>query len=143
MYADVYMQQNYQDPDSGAIGREWVYEKTLQCKIEPMKSRGSSNKGDSKTFDRTASGVNGGYQETLILRMKSLELLSKRWRINSIKSSDGKQVFVEIDRFGQPDSVFEVISSHAVLDPFGIVSHYEATLQRVPVQNNDKTFNRS
>jgi hypothetical protein len=137
MSADVEIQQNYQDPDSGAIIRGWVYDKTIQCKVEPIKSGGASTKGDSKTFAKTGSAE--GYSEKLQLRVKSLELLSRRWRITNIRSSDNKQVFVELDRYGEPDTIFEVFSSHAVLDPFGKVSYYEAVLQRVPIQTNDKT----
>jgi len=141
MTAEIHMQQNTQDKDSGAVSREWVYQKTIPCKIEPIKSAGASTRGDNKNFDRSMSGVAGGYQEKLQLKVKSLELLSKRWRVASIRSSDGQQVFVEIDRYNQPDSIFEVTSSHAVLDPFGRVSYYEATLHRVPLQDNDKTIN--
>jgi len=136
MTVDIEIQQNYQDPNTGAIIRGWVYDKTIQCKVEPIKSGGASTRGDSKTFNK---GAIGGYSEKLQLRVKSFELLSKRWRLSNIRSSDNKQVFVEIDRYGEPDTIFEVFSSHAVLDPFGKVSYFEAVLQRVPVQNNDKT----
>jgi hypothetical protein len=139
MSLEVMIQQNVQDPNTGTILREWVYEKTIPCKIEPVKSSGASTRGDNKTFDK---GQTGGYSEKLQLKTKSLELLSKRWRVQNIRSSDGKQVFVEIDRYGNPDSIFEITSSHAVLDPFGKISYYEATMQRVPVQSNDRTVNQ-
>jgi len=140
MTADIFMQQNTQDSNSGAISREWVYERTIPCKVEPFKARGTSSKGDSKGFS-TGNNSQAEYNENLLLKIKCMELLSKRWRINFIKSSDGQAVFVEIDRYGNPDSIFEVMSSHAVLDPFGKVSYYEATLKRVPIQTNDKTIN--
>ena len=140
MYADIYKQQNKQDPSTGSIIREWVYEKTIPCKIEPIQSRGTSTKGDNKVFGN-ADNAQGGYDERLQLKMKGLEIMSKRWRIHYIKSSDNQQVFTEIDRYGNPDSIFEISSSHAVLDPFGKVSYYESTLHRVPVQTNDKTTN--
>jgi len=138
MKADVYEQQNTQDPLTGAIAREWVFRETIVCKIEPVKSGGASTRGDSKVFDK---GAYGGYAEKLQLKVKCLQLLSKRWRLENIRSSDNQQVFVEIDRYGKPDSLFEVFSSHAVLDPFGKVSYFEAVLQRNPVQSNDKTIN--
>lgn len=140
MTAEVYIQQNFQDTDTGSISREWVYDHTIQCKIEPIKSRGTNSKGDNKIFG-TNNNAMGGYDENLMLKVKCPELLSKRWRLNSIKSSDNQQVFTEIDRYGNPDSVFEISASHAVLDPFGKVSYYEATVHRVPIQDNDKTIN--
>lgn len=135
--ADIYTQTNSQDPNTGAITRQWVYYKTIQCKVEPIKSAGASTRGDSKTFAK--SGDAFGYVEKLQLKIKTTQLLSKRWRIENIRSSDNQQVFVEIDRNGKPDSIFEVFSSHAVLDPFGKVSYFEANLQRVPVQDDAPT----
>jgi hypothetical protein len=139
MKADVYTQQPSQNTNTGSIERQWNYSKTIICKVEPVKSGGASTRGDNKVFDKSAGGTQGGYQEKLQLKVKSQEMLSKRSRIQYIRTSDNRQVFVEIDRYGNPDSIFEVIGSHAVLDPFGKLSYYEATLQRVPVQTNDKT----
>ena len=139
MTADIYIQQNSQDPNTGSLTREWVYSKTVPCKVEAIKSSGSSTRGDSKSFSKTPTGTE--YSEKLQLRIKTLELLSKRWRINKIRTSDGQQVFVELDRFGKPDSIFEVFSSHTVLDPFSKISYSEAVLQRVPEQDNDQTNN--
>jgi hypothetical protein len=139
MKADIYKQQNFQDSSTGAISREWVYEKTIPCKIEPIQARGTNTKGDSKGFSSTQN-AQAEYNEGLQIKLKSTELLSKRWRINTIRSSDNQQVFIEIDRYNQPDTIFEVMSSHAVLDPFGKISYYETILVRVPVQDNDKTI---
>jgi hypothetical protein len=135
--ADIYKQTNTQDPNTGAIVRQWSYFKTVQCKVEPVGSDGTSGKSDSKSFASTGDSI--GYAEKLKLKIKTTELLSKRWRIENIRSSDNQQVFVELDKSGKPDSIFEVYSSHGVLDPFGKVSYFEAVLQRVPVQNNAAT----
>lgn len=136
MRADIYKQQNTQDPNTKAIIREWVYARTIQCKIEPIKVGGAATRSDNKIFGK---GSEGEYTEKLQLKVKCLELLSKRWRIENIRSSDGKQVFVEIDKIDTPDTIFEVTSSHAVLDPFAKVAYYEAVLLRVQVQDNAAT----
>ena len=136
MTAEVYVQQNKQDEASGTILREWVYNKTIICKIEPIKAGAAQNRSDNKSFEKSQGSA--AYSEKLQLKVKCMELLSKRWRIETIRANDGEQVFTEIDKYGNPDSIFEVTASHAVLDPFGKVSYYEATLQRVPVQDNDK-----
>jgi len=139
MTAQVYVQQNVQDANTGAISREWVYSKTIECKIEPIKARGTSNRGDNKIFNDSNNGL-GAYDERLQIKLKGFELLSKRWRIESIRSSDGQQVFLEIDKYDKPDTIFEVTSSHAVLDPFGKISYFESNLVRVSVQDNDQTI---
>ena len=141
MTAQVLGQQNVQDPDTGAISREWVYKKIVPCKIEPIKPRGMVSSGDIKSFNSASGGINS-YNEGLALKMKSSELLSKRSRVSSIRTSDGLQVYIEVDKIDQPDTIFEVVSSHAVLDPFGRISYYETLLQRVNVQDNDKTINK-
>ena len=133
MTADVLTQQNIQSEKSGVVKREWIYDRTIDCKIEPIKSP-TSSKYDNKHF---GAGSSKEYDETLHLKMKCLTQLSKRWRVSNIRSSDGRKVFVEIDRWDTPDTIFEVVQSHAVLDPFGKISYYEVTLQRVHVQNDN------
>jgi hypothetical protein len=140
MTAQIYIQQNTQDSNTGAISRAWVYDKTIPCKVEPIKTRGTSSRGDNKSFN-PANNAQGSYDERLQLKIKTLQLLSKRWRVDFIRSSDGQQVFFEVDRYGKPDSIFEVTSSHAVLDPFGKISYFESSLVRVSVQDNDPTIN--
>ena len=138
MKVDLYIQENNQDPQTGAIIRGWVYDKTIDCKVEPIKVAGSSTRTDNKKFGTNAEGA---YTEKFQLRIKCNELLSKRWRVTNIRSSDNKPVFIEIDKYGEPDTIFEVTSSHATLDPFGRVSYFEAVLLRVQVQDNDPTGN--
>lgn len=134
MKADIYEQEYSQDKNTGAVLRSWVYAKTIQCKVEPIKVGGASTRTDNKVFK---GGAQGDYNEKLQLRIKCNELLSKRWRIENVRSSDNKPIFVEIDRYGEPDTIFEVTSSHATLDPFGKIAYYEAVLLRVQVQDND------
>ena len=135
MKADVYIQQNTQDKDTGAIKREWVYNKTVLCKAEPIKMRGASVATDNKGFAKTA---NSDYNEKMQLRLYCFELMSKRWRIQNIRTNDGQQIYVEIDKYDQPDTIFEVTGSHAVVDPFGKIAYYEAALLRSEVQSDDK-----
>jgi hypothetical protein len=133
MKADVYMQQNVQDPNTGAILRQWVYNKTIQSKIDPVKMKGASMRSDNKSFGKSGDLT---YDEKMQLKMYCFELLSKRSRIQNIRTSDNRQVFIEIDKFDQPDTKFEVTGSHAVLDPFGKIAYYEAVLLRSEVQDD-------
>lgn len=136
MSADIYIQQVSQNPNNGAIQRDWLFQKTVHCKIEPLKTRGSSSRSDNKTFD---NGKYDEYSERLQLKMKLMEPVSKRWRISGIRTNNGKKVYTEIDRYDNPDTIFDITASHAVLDPFGNISYYEVTLQRVEIQNDQTT----
>jgi len=135
MRADVYIQQNVQDKDTGAIKRQWLYNRTIQCKIDPVKMRGASTRSDNKSYGNTAD-LN--YDEKMQLKMYCFELMSKRWRIQNIRTSDNQQIYVEIDKYDQPDTIFEVTGSHAIMDPFGKIAHYEAVLLRSEVQDDNQ-----
>lgn len=131
MTCEIYVQKNTQLA-SGAVTRSWEYSKTIPCKIEPLSQKGASIKGDGENFGLGTDG----YVETLQLKLKTLEYLSKRQRISTIKSNDGEVVFREVQRYSEDPTIFDVISSHPVLDPFGKVSHYSVNIRRVPVQND-------
>jgi hypothetical protein len=135
MKVDIYTQQNTQDPNTGAIVREWQYESTIQCKVEPIKARGASTTTDNKNFS-TIKDLS--YNEKLQLKLYTTQVLSKRWRIQNIKTSNNRSVFLEVDKFDQPDTKFEVMSSHAVLDPFGKIAYYASTLLRTEVQDDNQ-----
>jgi len=136
MSADIYTQQNAQDPDTGAIKRSWVYSKTIQCKVSPVRMRGASTKSDNKSFGNT-SDLN--YDEKVQLKMYCFELISKRWRIENIRTSNNAPVFIEIDKINNPDTKFEVTASHAILDPFGKIAYYEAVLLRTELQDDSES----
>jgi len=132
MTADIYSQKNTQS-ESGAMSRQWSYEKTITCKAMVVKDDGGKAISDDKQY-KTG---NQGYQENLHVKLQSPVRLSKRFRVVGIRTSDGNSVFVESDKYDQKDTVFDVISSHPVLDPFGKISYYEVNLRRAQVQNND------
>lgn len=134
MKADIYVQQRGQDINTGAITRQWVYEKTIQCKIETVKNRGSSSR-NNKVFTKTASG---DYDEKVQLKMHSLEPMSKRWRIENVRTSDNKPIFIEMDIISQPDTKFEIVGSNAILDPFGKITYYDSILIRNEIQDDAK-----
>ena len=132
MKADIYEQENTQDEISGAITRHWELKRTVQCQIQPAKTGSSgSQKQDGKSYSDNT------YSESFILRAKFLVPLSKRWRISNIRSSRNELIYMEMDTLSQQPTIFEVMACHAMTDPFGKFSHYDVTLERVNIQNND------
>ena len=132
MKADIYIQKNSQS-ESGTINRQWIYSKTIPCKVVNTKSQSGTSRGDDKTY---GTGVNA-YSEDVHLKMQSPIILSKRWRISSIRTNDGDQLYIEVDKISDPDTYFDVISNHPVTDPFGRISYYEVNLRRAVIQDND------
>jgi len=135
MKADIYIQENVQDPGTGSIKRQWLYDRTIQCKVDPIKMRGASTRTDNKSFGKSSDLT---YDEKMQLKMYGFELLSKRWRVTNIRTSTNEQIFVEIDKYDKPDTIFEVTASHAVMDPFGKIAYYEAVLLRSEVQDDNQ-----
>lgn len=130
MTADLYHQITDQDENTNAINRRWVMLKNISCSIIPIRESGGSATSDNKVFDKK-------YTEELEIKMYTLQKLSKRWRVSSIKSSNGLSLYTEIDRISNPDTIFEVYASHPIFDMFGNIQYFENHLKRTQVQSND------
>lgn len=130
MTAEVLYQISEQEQETNAIVRRWVILKNIKCNAKTIKETGASVLSDTKTFDKT-------FNEELEIKINTLEKLSKRWRVTSIKNSNGEKIFTEIDRISNPDTIFEVFSSKPIFDIFGNITHYENHLRRTSVQSND------
>lgn len=130
MNADIYKQISDQDENTNAITRRWVLLKNIQCSIMPIRESGGSATSDNKT-------LNKDYIEELEIKMYTLEKLSKRWRVSSIKNLKNEDLYTEIDRISEPSTIFEVYASHPIFDIFGNIQYYENHLKRTQVQSND------
>jgi len=130
MNADIYKQISDQDENTNAITRRWVLLKNIQCSIMPIRESGGSATSDNKTFNKD-------YIEELEIKMYTLEKLSKRWRVSSIKNLKNEDLYTEIDRISEPSTIFEVYASHPIFDIFGNIQYYENHLKRTQVQSND------
>jgi len=127
MRADVYIQKNVQT-DSGHISRAWVYHKTLWCKAEAV-----STMKATKLINQSVEG----FLDQIVVKLKTIEPISHRWRITNVKSNDNQIVFPEMDKIEPESTIFDVRQSHAVVDPFGRISYHETLLKRTVVQEND------
>ena len=130
MTADVYIQQNSQDPVTGQIKREWVFSKKIPCHIDIISSEGASTPDNNKKFGEV-------YVQEERFRLKTKERLSKRTRLTNLKNRSGEVVFLENDQIDTPPTIFEIDSHHPRLDPLGNVLYYESNLRRAGVQSNE------
>lgn len=130
MNADIYNQISEQDESTNAIVRKWVLLKNIQCSIIPIRESGGSATSDNKTFGKD-------YVEELEIKMYTMEKLSKRWRVTSIRNAQKQDLYTEIDRISEPATIFEVYASHPIFDMFGNVQYFENHLKRTQVQSND------
>lgn len=130
MTADVYSQQNSQDPNTGAIIREWVFLKRIPCHVDIINSQGSSTPDNFKSFGAE-------YKQEEKIRLKTRDRLSKRMRISNIRNRTGEQIFIEFDQVDTPSTIFEIDSHHPRLDPLGNTLYFETNLRRLAVQDNN------
>lgn len=130
MTADIYSQISEQDESTNAIVRRWVLLKNISCSVIPIRESGGSATSDNKTFGKD-------YVEELEVKMYTLEKLSKRWRVTSIKNSQKQDLYTEIDRVSEPSTIFEVYASHPIFDMYGNIQYFENHLKRTQVQSND------
>lgn len=130
MTADVFSQISEQDESTNAIVRRWVLLKNISCSVIPIRESGGSATSDNKTFGKD-------YVEELEVKMYTLEKLSKRWRVTSIKNSQKQDLYTEIDRISEPSTIFEVYASHPIFDMYGNIQYFENHLKRTQVQSND------
>lgn len=128
--AELYHQITDQDASTNEITRRWVMLKTIPCLVLPIRETGASVTSDNKYYTKE-------YVEELETKLHTMEQLSKRWRVYSLKNSSQELLYKEIDRVSSPATIFEVTSSHPVLDVFGNIQYYENHLKRVQVQSND------
>jgi hypothetical protein len=132
MTAEVYIQKNVQS-DSGAMTRQWVYDKTISCRAMVPASKAGRSVSDGKSYGTGSQG----YAENLDIKLQTEVRLSKRFRISGITSANGEKTFLEYDKISLEDTIFDIVSMHPALDPFGKIAYYECNLRRAQIQNND------
>lgn len=124
MKMDIYKQSELQDPDTGALKKEWMFYKTVPCHAKGVISNSSSTRnGDYQTFkDRYT------LEQIVVVRTESK--LNMREKITNICGPDGTTIWTELDYPSDTPTVFEVIGTTPMTDPFGGVVAYNSTLRR-------------
>lgn len=124
MKLDVYRQIDEQDPDTGALKREWQYIKTMPCHAKGIVSNTSS----VKTGDKQAIGTK--YSNTQVLQIRTIEKINFREKITRISDPTGNVIWVESNFPTDTPTVFEIMGLTPITDPFGSVLGYNMTAKR-------------
>lgn len=124
MLMDVYKQTDNQDVNTGAIKKEWNYYKTVSCYAKGV----ISNTATARSGDRQI--INNKYENTQIIEIRTTEKLSIRDKITNIRTEHGEIIWTELDFPSDTPTVFEVIGSTPMTDPFGDILAWNATLKR-------------
>jgi hypothetical protein len=120
---DVYEQSNIQDVNTGAIKKEWSYIRTVQCSAKGVISKSSTISGDRQV-------VGTKYSDEQVLEIRTLEKITYREKITNIRDVNGNVLWKEMDYPSDTPTVFEVVSSTPVTDPFGSILAYNSVAKR-------------
>lgn len=124
MRMDVYRQLDTQDPDTGAIKKEWTYYKTVPCHAKGVISNSATARnGDRQVFDNR-------YRNDQVIEVRTIDRLTAREKVTNICNSDGVIIWAEIDFPSETPTVFEIVGTTPLTDPFGKVLAYNSTMKR-------------
>jgi hypothetical protein len=129
MKMDVYRQTDLQNPDTGAIVKEWIYYKTIDCSAKGVISNSSSTRTNSVQSFGTK------YSNEEILQVRTSQRLTFREKITNIRDAKGNAIWVELNYPTETPTVFEVIGSTPLTDGFGNVMAYNSVIKRSENQN--------
>lgn len=123
MTADIYRQQTVQDQDTGHIQKTWIYYKTIDCHAKGVISNSTTRKGNAQIFGNT-------YEDVQMLEIRTNSRLTIKEKITNIKDKDGNFLWTELNVPYDTPTVFEVIGTTPITDPFGTTLAFNSTVKR-------------
>ena len=124
MLLDLYTQRNEQDPETGVIKKEWNYSQTLPCHARGLISNSATARGGDRQI------IGNKYENMQIIEIRTSSKISIRDKITNIRSLDGQALWSELDYPNETPTVFELVGTTPMTDPFGSVVAYNSTLKR-------------
>lgn len=124
MKLDVYRQSEIQDPDTGAIKREWNYYKTIDCHAKGVISNSATTRSSDKQV------FSNKYINDQIIQVRTADRLTSREKVTNIRDVQNNVIWTEINFPSETPTVFEVIGTTPITDPFGNVLGYNSSMKR-------------
>jgi hypothetical protein len=124
MKMDVYRQSEIQDPDTGAIVKQWNYYSTADCHAKGIISNSATTRSSDKQI------MSNKYTNDQVIQLRTLDRVLFRDKITNIRNKDGIVIWAEINFPTETPTVFEVMGSTPITDPFGEVIAWNTTLKR-------------
>lgn len=124
MKIDIYKQFDGQDQDTGEIKKQWMYYKTVDCHAKGIVSNSSSTRTNSIQSFGTK------YQNEDIIQIRTNERITFREKVTNLRDKNNNVVWVGLDYPTETPTVFEVIGSTPITDPFGTIIAYNSVIKR-------------
>jgi hypothetical protein len=124
MRLDTYRQVDSQDENTGEIKKEWQYYKTMPCHAKGIISNSATRgNGDVQT-------IGNRYLNEQLIQIRTHDKMSIREKVTNIVSSNGEQIWTELDFPSNTPTVFEIIGTTPMTDPFGNIVAYNSIMKR-------------
>lgn len=124
MTMDVYRQRETQDDYTGAMKREWMYYKTIDCHAKGIISNSATTRSsDKQIFDNR-------YINDQMIQVRTAERITSKEKITNIRNADGEHIWTEQNFPDDTPTVFEVVGTTPITDPFGKTIGYNSALKR-------------
>ena len=124
MNLDVYRQSEIQDTETGAILKNWNYHRTLSCHAKGIISNtATSGSGNKQVFSNK-------YMDDQVIQIRTAEKLTAREKVTNIRDADNNVIWQEINYPNDTPTVFEIMGTTPMTDPFGRVIAYSSSLKR-------------
>jgi hypothetical protein len=124
MQLDLYRQYEQQDRDTGAIKREWQYQRTLNCYAKGIISNSSTSRSSDKQI------LSNKYSNEQIIQVRTSEKITMRDKVTNIRDINGNVVWTELNYPSETPTVFEIIGVTPITDPFGNTIGYNSSMKR-------------
>lgn len=124
MKLDVYRQTDTQNVDTGAIIKEWLYYKTVDCHAKGVISNSATTRSSDKQI------FNNKYVNDQIIQVRTYDRITTREKVTNIRDMQGNYIWVELNFPSDTPTVFEVMGTTPITDPFGRVIGYNSSLKR-------------
>ena len=127
MKMDVYRQEEEQDANTGAMVRIFSYIKTIDCYARGIISQSTGKASDNQKFSNK-------YSNNQYLEARTSDRLTARDKIKNIIDINGNPVWYELNYPNDTSTVFDVVGTTPISDPFGNIIGYNSSLQRAENQ---------
>jgi hypothetical protein len=129
LYLDLYVQTDSQDPNTGAIKKEWNYSTTVPCSAKGVISNSTSSRNSDNQI------LSNKYQNEQMVQIRTSQKLNIRHKITNIRDKNGVVVWTELDYPSDTPTVFEIFGVTPITDPFGTILGYNSIARRSENQN--------
>ena len=124
MFVDVYRQFDLQDPDTGAIKKEWQFDRTVPCSAKGIITNSASARAGDKQI------MSNKYTNYQTLEIRTSNKITLREKITNIRDAEGNVIWEELNFPSNTPTVYELVGTTPITDPFGGVIGYNSTVKR-------------